>query len=212
MKIRPLTEAERKYTYTQSVQLQGQTGCIGHLRGDFDRDGNGFFTSWDDHRKEWKTDEFKTEFDDVINALRSEEYGLFQNRSAMRKYASQYPASAFEGNYCTEYGFRAETEKHAFLIRCNPTQGDYNFYCYCYVKKWLDGHIKSAEKGIRFIDSRYKCFILQMGRKLRLRMRQGKVSVPAAISTSIIRKLAVICITSASLQSLWKETVQLTHP
>lgn len=34
MEIRPLTEAERKYTYTQSMQLLGQTGCIGHLRGD----------------------------------------------------------------------------------------------------------------------------------------------------------------------------------
>lgn len=155
MEIRPLAEAEQKYTYTQSMQIMGQTGCIGHLRGDFDRGGNGFFTSWDDHRKEWKTDEFQAELDDVINALRSGEYGLLQNLSAMRRYAAQYPESSFEGNYCTEYGFRAETEKYAFLIRCNPTQGDYNFYCYCYVKEWLDSHIKSAEKGIRFIDSRY---------------------------------------------------------
>ena len=85
MEIRPLTEAEQKYTYTQSMQLQGQTGCIGHLRGDFDKDGNGFFTSWDNHRKEWKTDEFKSELDDVINALRSNEYGLLQSRSAMSK-------------------------------------------------------------------------------------------------------------------------------
>ncbi len=155
MEIRPLTEAERKYTYTQSMQIQGQTGCIGHLRGDFDRNGNGFFTSWDDHREQWKTNEFKAELDDVINALRSDEYGLLKNRSAMGRYAAQYPESHFQGNYCTEYGFRAETEKHAFLIRCNPTPGDYNFYCYCYVKEWLDHHIKEAEKGIRFIDSRY---------------------------------------------------------
>lgn len=41
MKIRPLTETERQYTYTQSMQIQGQTGCIGHLRGDFDKSGNG---------------------------------------------------------------------------------------------------------------------------------------------------------------------------
>lgn len=26
MEIRPLTKAEQKYTYTQSMQLQGQTG------------------------------------------------------------------------------------------------------------------------------------------------------------------------------------------
>ncbi len=33
LKIRPLTEEERKYTYAQSAQLDGQTGNIGYLRG-----------------------------------------------------------------------------------------------------------------------------------------------------------------------------------
>ncbi len=175
MEIRPLTETEQKYTYTQSMQIMGQTGCIGHLRGDFDRGGNGFFTSWDDHRKEWKNDEFQAELDDVINELRSGEYGLLQNRSAMRRYAAQYPESSFEGNYCTEYGFRAETEKYAFFIRCNPTQGDYNFYCYCYVKEWLDSHIKSAEKGIRFIDSSYnELFRIADGEKITITDAMGE--------------------------------------
>ncbi len=36
MEIRALTPAEQKYTYTQSMQLEGQTANIGHLRGDFD--------------------------------------------------------------------------------------------------------------------------------------------------------------------------------
>ena len=35
MDIRPLTPTEQKYTYAQSMQLEGQTGTIGHLRGDF---------------------------------------------------------------------------------------------------------------------------------------------------------------------------------
>lgn len=35
MEIRPFTPEEQKYTYSQSMQLEGQTGCIGHLRGDF---------------------------------------------------------------------------------------------------------------------------------------------------------------------------------
>lgn len=35
MEIRALTQPEQKYTYAQSMQLEGQTGCIGHLRGDF---------------------------------------------------------------------------------------------------------------------------------------------------------------------------------
>lgn len=156
MEIRPITQAERKYTYAQSTQLRGQTGSIGYLRGDFDRTGNGFYTTWNEHRKDLKTDEFKAEFDTVINALRSGKYGLLQNRSAMRGYAKKHPDSAFQGNYCTEYGFRIDTEKHCYLIRCNPTPGDYNFYCFSYKKDWLDKHIEKADKGIRFINSNYK--------------------------------------------------------
>ena len=41
MDIRPLTPAEQKYTYAQSMQLEGQTGTIGHLRGDFATTGYG---------------------------------------------------------------------------------------------------------------------------------------------------------------------------
>ena len=156
MEIRALTEAERKYTYQQSMQLREQTGCIGYLRGDFGRDGDEFYTTWTDQYDQLKTDEFKAEFDNVINALRSTEYGLLQNRSAMRRYAAQNTGSAFEGNYCTEYCFRVDTEKHAYLLRCNPTQGDYNFYCYCYESEWLDRHMKQAKRGIRFISSRYE--------------------------------------------------------
>lgn len=31
-----------------------------------------------------------------------------------------------QGAYTTEFGFRADTEKYAFVLRCNPTRGDYN--------------------------------------------------------------------------------------
>ncbi len=43
--INPLTIEERKYTYAQSQQLRGQTGSIGHLRGDFGS-GEQFYTTW----------------------------------------------------------------------------------------------------------------------------------------------------------------------
>ena len=155
MEVRALTQPEQKYTYAQSMQLEGQTGCIGHLRGDFGSSGNGFYSTWFDTREQWKTDEFKAELDDAINALR-EDKGLLHSRRDMSVFAGANPESLFKGNYCAEYGFRADTDKHAFLFRCNPTMGDYNFYCYCYVKEWLDKHMKNAEKGIRFIDPHYK--------------------------------------------------------
>lgn len=97
MEIRALTPAEQKYTYAQSMQLEGQTANIGHLRGDFDSSGYGFYTTWTDTRTQWKTDEFKTEFDEVINALRSDKYGLLKNRSDMSAYARQYADCAFKG-------------------------------------------------------------------------------------------------------------------
>lgn len=65
--LRPLTVPERKYTYTQSSQLQGQTGNIGYLRGDFGSSGDQFYTTWFDTRPQWKSDEFKRDLDDVIN-------------------------------------------------------------------------------------------------------------------------------------------------
>ena len=155
IKTRPLTPTEQKYTYAQSMQLEGQTGTIGHLRGDFATTGYGFYTTWFDTRPQWKSDEFKADLDTVINALRKDK-GLLHNRYDMSAFARHFPESAIKGNYCTEYGFRVDMEKHAFLLRCNPTKGDYNFYCYCYVKEWLDKHIQKAEQGIRFIDPQYK--------------------------------------------------------
>ena len=144
IKTRPLTPTEQKYTYAQSMQLEGQTGTIGHLRGDFATTGYGFYTTWFDTRPQWKSDEFKADLDTVINALR-EDKGLLHNRCDMSAFARHFPESAIKGNYCTEYGFRVDTEKHAFLLRCNPTKGDYNFYCYCYVKEWLDRAIQPTQ-------------------------------------------------------------------
>lgn len=156
MEIRAMAQEEQKYTYRQSMQLEGQTGSIGYLRGDFGSGGNGFFTTWIDHRKQWKTEEFRAELDEVINTLRSEEYGLLTSRSGMGGYVGKSPDSAFLGNCGTEYGFRADTGQHAFLIRCSPAKGDYNFYCFCYVSRWLDRHMEKARQGIRFIDPNYK--------------------------------------------------------
>ena len=174
IKTRPLTPTEQKYTYAQSMQLEGQTGTIGHLRGDFATTGYGFYTTWFDTRPQWKSDEFKADLDTVINALR-EDKGLLHNRYDMSAFARHFPESAIKGNYCTEYGFRVDTEKHAFLLRCNPTKGDYNFYCYCYVKEWLDKHIQKAEQGIRFIDPQYKeLFRIPDGERIIVTDRDGK--------------------------------------
>lgn len=174
--LRPMTVSERKYSYVQSPQIQGQTGNIGYLRGDFGSNGNWFYTTWFDTRSQWKSDEFKQDLDDVINALRSQNYGLLRDRATMYSVCRENKDSEMKGNYTTEFGFRADSDKYAFLLRCIPVQGDYNFYCFCYVRKWLDKHIEEANRDIRFIDSHYKeLFRIPDGEHIIVTDRYGKM-------------------------------------
>lgn len=173
MTIRPMLPEERKYTYAQSQQIRGQTGSIGHLRGYFDNDGYSFFTTWDEHSSRLKTDEFKTELDYVVNALRFD--GLFKSRSSLLSYCHKYESSVFAGSCCEEYGFRVDTKKYTYLIRCNPNKGEYNFYVFCYVREWLDNHVQNASRGIRFINPNYKeLFRISDGEKIRITLSDGE--------------------------------------
>ena len=177
--IRPMTDTEMMYAFTQSSQIQGQTGCIGHLRADMDRDGNGFFSSWEDHRGYLKTDEFKTEFDHVINSLRfDKDIGWpLKNRSTLEFYCARFPEAAMRQELAEgSYGFRADTEKYTYMMRLNPDKGMYNLYCYCYKRDWLDQHMQYAERGIRFIDSHYNTlFKVPDGGKVRVTYFDGEV-------------------------------------
>ena len=154
--FRPIKEEEIKYTYDQSQQLRGQTGSIGYLRADFGTSGKEFYTTWNEHSTRLKTDNFKSELDNVINELRFKDSGLLSSRDSILNYARSMPQSSFKGAFDTEYGFKIDTYKHTYLLRCNPKPSNYNLYCYCYVKDYLDKHIEKASRGIRFINSRYK--------------------------------------------------------
>ncbi len=172
--MRALTEKEDKYTFSNSMQISMQCGLIGHLRADMDSDGNGFFSSWEDYRKELKTDEFKDEFDKVINLLR-EEGDILYNRKSLAKYCYSSPQAKMNNEH-DYYGVRVDTQKYAYLCRLNPNKGEYNLYCYCYIKDWLDKHIRSAEKGIRFITPEYKeKFRISDGEKIRITFSDGEV-------------------------------------
>ena len=151
---RAMTEVEDKYTFSQSSQIASQTGFIGYLRADMDTDGNGFFSTWNDWRKDLKTDEFKQEFDEIINSLR-EEGDILHNRAALSKYCHSTPQARMNTDY-EYYGIRVDTERYAYLLRINPNKGEYNLYCYCYRRDWLDDHIRQARRGIRFIKPNYE--------------------------------------------------------
>lgn len=169
---RPTTIAEDKYTFTNSQQISGQCGLIGHLRADMDTDGNGFFSSWFDWRRDLKTDEFKAEFDEVINSLR-EDGDILHTRKALASYCYSTPQAKMETDM-DYYGVRVDSEKYAYLLRLTPNKGEYNVYCYCYIKDWLNDHIRHAERGIRFIDPNYKeLFRIPDGGKIAITYSDG---------------------------------------
>ena len=140
MTIRAMKPDERNYSYTQEKSVQKNTGCIGHLRGDMGRSGEEFYTSWDDHEASLKTETFKSEFNSIVNALRKDErYGLLlSSRKTLAACCHAMPDCAFDGSSAQEYGFRADTKAYSYMIRCNPTQGNYNFYIYAYDRAKLD--------------------------------------------------------------------------
>ena len=174
--FRPATGPERLYTYAQSHELTMKTGSIGYLRGDFGKSGDQFYTTWFDKITDRKTQPFKDELDQVVNALRDnpDYHGVLAGRSRMMAYCSTQPESAMSGNYTTEYAFRVSTENHVYLVRLNPTVGDYNFYVFCYEKMWLDRHIQAASKGIRFITPHYaEKFRIPDGDQIRMIRPEG---------------------------------------
>lgn len=175
MTFRAAAPAERLYTYDQSAQLNSQTGCIGHLRGDMGKGGKEFYTTWTDCRGELKTPDFKAELDEVINALRFDESygGVLKSRTALDRFCHSQPESGFGGE-SQDYGFRADTQQFSFLFRLNPGQGVYNLYCYCYHRDWLEQHMKNAERGIRFITPDYKeLFRIPDGDSIRITHSDG---------------------------------------
>ena len=141
LSIRPIKLEEIPFSYTQSQNDNIESGCIGFLRGDFDTSGKGFYTTWEDKVKFLKTDEFKREFDDVINSLRFGYGELLKDRSSLSAYCHNNPDGVIEGNYTKEYGFRVDTDEHSYILRCNPTKGDYNFYVYAYDRETFEKHL-----------------------------------------------------------------------
>ena len=121
-----------------------------------------------------KTDDFKKELVLVINSYRFGDGEFLSGRSTMSKFCYEHPESSYEDDR-NQYGVRVDTERYSYLMRLNPNRGEYNLYCYCYQKEWLNAHLKNAERGIRFIDPYYQeQFRIADGEKISIKLGDGK--------------------------------------
>ena len=140
--IRLMKPEEYNFAYTQKQEIMDDSACIGHLRVDLDSNGQGFYTTWDDHRPELNSPEFKQEFDDVINALREQEIsGCFlKDRDSLKKFCSQFPEAKMTEDG-REFGFRLDTDEYSYMMRLNPNRGEYAAYIYAYERELLDFYL-----------------------------------------------------------------------
>ena len=174
MTLRPMTGPEYFYCYAQSQQISSQSGLIGHLRADMDTNGKGFFSNFFDFRKSLKSDDFRADLQELIDDLRSGkgEYDFLKDRDRLRAYCRKHPECDLGDG--REFGLRVDTPHYSYMLRLNPNRGEYNLYCFCYVRQWLERQLKQAEKGIRFFIDYKERFRLADGDRIRLVMESGE--------------------------------------
>lgn len=153
--MRATTQEEQKYLYTQSLQLQGQTGYIGYLRVNFGESGNQFCSEWSSANERLRTKEFVKVFNRVITTLR-EKGNPLNSKKSMMDFIQAHPDRVLKKYESKAYGFRIDVEKYSFLFRLNHPVIEYSSYCQCYVRESLDSHMAAARKGIRFVTSNYE--------------------------------------------------------
>ena len=143
-----ITHDEFEFMYAKEDESIDR-GCIGHLRADFDT-GKSFFSTWWPENDNLKTQEFKDEFDKIINYFRKEsETPILKSRSDM--YNNCFKLNPISKQYDkATVGFKVVTEKHTYYLRCNSQFGNYNLYAYCYNNQALDKF-----KNLRFIEQNF---------------------------------------------------------
>lgn len=114
-------------------------GTIGHLRGDFDSNGIGFYTTWFDNQKHLKTEAFKKEFDNIVNYLRGyPDADVLKNRRDMETYFYAHPEHRIEGGWNGRMlGFKIQTPDFTHYVRYCPQKGDYDFYIFSFDNRFL---------------------------------------------------------------------------
>ena len=152
--IIPMKPEEVLYSYRNSQQISSQTGLVGYIRADMGTNGNQFWVTWNCFRNDLNTPEFSNELSELLHSLRQDGKYLSDRDTLTRFCLDSKNALPYETG--RDFGVRVNTRDHAYLMRLNPHKGEYNLYCYCYRKDWLDSHIRQAKRGIRFIDPHYR--------------------------------------------------------
>ena len=127
--LMPGTEGSMDMYYSGNEQ---EHRCIGHIRGDFGKSGDEYWTTFWEHEGINAAGEgCKEELTALVNALHK---NLLKSRKAMRKYIQRHPPLILEAGSIMSYGYQVTNDKYGYYIRCTPCPGVYDFYIYMYVR------------------------------------------------------------------------------
>ena len=112
---------------------EGAYGCIGHMRGYFEGEilhHDWWPHYWNDRRNDAA---FRADLTRVVDWLRVG-FAPLKNLEIMDAFCVRYSHAAILGQN-QAYGFRVETKRYRYMLRCTPVKGTYNAYLYCYDKE-----------------------------------------------------------------------------
>lgn len=107
--------------------------CLGHLRCDFGRDGDEFWTTFFPHDGVPNDGgAFREELNSLVTTLRK---NLLRSRNHMRRYIQRHPTLQLESGAVSIFGYQVTTEQSEYCIRCTPQPGYYDAYIYIYLRE-----------------------------------------------------------------------------
>jgi len=136
-KLIPAEPKERELFYRLDGEAAESHGAIGYMRADFGRSGGEFENTWFDAQtpRMLNTVEFKSEFQEVIDALRNdEESPPFASRGSLQKFCFENKGLNLSDS---ADGFKIQTLKFTYAVYCSPFRGDYDIRVYAYDNRYL---------------------------------------------------------------------------
>lgn len=113
---------------------------IGYIRADFGHSGDALWHSWfSGDARSYNTPEFRAELHVLMECLR---INLLSSREGMHQYLREHPGLLLEDGYVKVVGYRVQTEKYVYYIRCTPSHGYYDCHIFCYANQEMVHHDK----------------------------------------------------------------------
>lgn len=116
---------------------------VGYLRADFGQNGYEFYSTFFNKNDDLITDEFRKEFNEVVNTLRAT---ILRDRYSLRSTMTQNPNCKIDTDTGTSSGVFVETEKFEYAVRLIGDSGNYDFYIHCYDKSLLEPEYTNSKE------------------------------------------------------------------